>query len=186
MIPRPVYLLSPAAPDAVLRALVPEREIVHLVHSGELSGREAGLLLLPPELAPAQMVDALVRAAAAPAEASWLPVLVERSLDGGAARCLPLSLGWVTPPEELARWVGGDRDAKVLELRHALAQVARGRHDINNPLTSAMAETQLALMDATEPVVRSGLETIMEQLRRIRDLVAGLRSLRPPSEARRG
>jgi signal transduction histidine kinase len=68
----------------------------------------------------------------------------------------------------------------VLELRHVLARVARGRHDLNNPLTSAMAETQLALMDAKDPEIRAGLETIEEQLRRMRDLIASLRSIRTP------
>ena len=78
------------------------------------------------------------------------------------------------------RWVDGSLEAHVFELRHVLAQVARSRHDINNPLTSAMAETQMALMDAHDPALREGLETVEEQLRRIRDLVGALRNLRAP------
>ena len=90
-------------------------------------------------------------------------------------------LGWPVAPEALARWREGAEDAEVFELRHVLRRVARARHDLNNPLTSALAETQLALLDAQEPTVRTGLETIEEQLRRLRDLIQGLRALRPPS-----
>jgi signal transduction histidine kinase len=180
-----VYALSPETPDAFLRDLVPGRELVHLSRADELRGRPPGLLLLPVELPPDQVVAALTYAAASPAEAPWLPVLVERASGGGPGRAIPISLGWSTSAEELSRWAAGEEDPKVLELRHVLARVARARHDLNNPLTSAMAETQLALLDATEPAVRSGLETIEEQLRRIRDLVAGLRVFRPPAEGRR-
>ena len=43
-----------------------------------------------------------------------------------------------------------------------------------------MAKAQLALLDARDPGPRSGLETVEEQLRRIRDLVGTLRAFRPP------
>lgn len=62
-----------------------------------------------------------------------------------------------------------------------LTRVARARHDLNNPLTSAMAEAQLALMEAQDPAIREGLEVIEEQLRRIRDLIAALKAVRAPS-----
>ena len=182
--PCPVYLLSPEGPDAPLCALVPGREIVHLTRADELGGRAPGLLLLPPELSPDQVVAALAHAAASSDEAHWMAVLVERPSGESPARAVPISIGWPASGGELLRWASGDRGADVLELRHVLDRIGRSRHDINNPLTSAMAETQLALMDATDPVVRAGLETIEEQLRRIRDLVADLRAFRPPAEAR--
>lgn len=136
------------------------------------------MLLLHPELPPEQLVRAL--ALARRSGADWMPVLVEHAADG-AFSLIPVSLGWSTAPAALARWADGDSAAELLELRHVLAHVARARHDLNNPLTSAMAETQLALMDVEQPDIRAGLETIQEQLRRIRDLVGGLRVLRPPS-----
>ena len=182
---RPVYALTPESPDDSLRDLVPGRELTHLTTADELRGRAPGVLLLPIELPPDQLVAALNHVAAAPTEGPWLLLMVERFSDGARSRALPISVGWSTPAEQLARWAAGDPDAEVLELRHVLARVARARHDINNPLTSAMAETQLALMDATDPAICASLETIEEQLRRIRDLVASLRSLRPPSAAPR-
>lgn len=73
-----------------------------------------------------------------------------------------------------------EEEPPPLELCQVLSFVARARHDINNPLTSALAETQLLLLDAEDPEVRSGLETVEEQLRRIRDLVARLQALPRP------
>jgi signal transduction histidine kinase len=75
-----------------------------------------------------------------------------------------------------------DPDARgdvLLELNRVLAEVARARHDINNPLTSALAETQILLLDAEEGETREALDAIQTQLRRIRDLVAATRHLRP-------
>ena len=56
------------------------------------------------------------------------------------------------------------------------------RHDINNPLTAAMAEVQLLLMDLeADSEVGSAIRLVEDQLRRIRDLVAELPEHRPPS-----
>ena len=172
--PRPVYLLAPLGADLRLGALVPGQETIALSQAEELRDRTPGLLLLPIEVLPTdQVLAALAIAAAAPPESPWMPVLLERSDDGGRPLARPVSLGWPTAPAELARWAAGAVDAEVLELRHVLAGVARGRHDLNNPLTSALAETQLALLGAIDPGLRAGLERVEEQLRRIRDLVAG-------------
>lgn len=64
------------------------------------------------------------------------------------------------------------------ELARILQGVARARHDINNPLTAALAETQLLLMDARDAQLRESLEVIESQLRRIRDIAQ--ESLAPP------
>ena len=64
-----------------------------------------------------------------------------------------------------------------------VALVARARHDLNNFLTAAMAETQLALMDVADPGLREGLEAVEEQLRRIRDLVKEMRAVRAPADS---
>jgi signal transduction histidine kinase len=174
VLPRPLYLLAPRG-ASVDRSWSPDREPIVLHEAAELTGRPPGVLLLHADLPADDVVRALRAAATLPGP--WLPVLLEAS----GAVALPVSLGWPTPLAEVVRWADGAPDASVLELRHVLAWIARARHDVNNPLTSAMAETQLALVDAQEPEIREGLLVIEEQLRRIRDLVASLRVLRPPS-----
>ncbi len=67
----------------------------------------------------------------------------------------------------------------VFELQRILAVVARVRHDLNNPLTSALAEVQLLLMDAEEGETREALEVVQTQLRRIRDLLGSTGHLKP-------
>jgi signal transduction histidine kinase len=175
---RPVYLLAPAAADVGRALPFADSDPVVLRDVDELAGLAPGILVLHPDL-PAEQVLLAVRRVAHSGGA-WLPLLIQTAADGKAPWGVPLSLGWPSPPDELARWAEGAADAEVLELRHVLARVARARHDLNNPLTSAMAETQLALMDATDPELRAGLQTIEEQLRRMRDLIASLRGMRPP------
>jgi len=178
---RPIYLLAPGGADSGLDGLIPGWKPIRVEHAGALRDLPPGLLLLPVGQGADRVLAALAVAAQGPSDAGWLPVLVEAGPSGGPALLLPVSIGWASDPAELARWLGGAEDAQVLELRQVLTRVARGRHDLNNPLTSAMAETQLALMEVQDPAIRQGLETVEEQLRRIRDLVAGLRALRPPS-----
>jgi len=72
---------------------------------------------------------------------------------------------------------GEDRPL-ILEFRRILDRISRARHDLNNPLTSALAETQLLLMDVTDPESREALETVQRQLRRMRDMIQELRPLR--------
>jgi signal transduction histidine kinase len=177
---RPVYLLAPPGSDSGLDGLFPGRATVRVARASALSDLAPGLLLLPLQTIEGdELLAALQVAAAGPVESGWLPVLVV-DVAGQPRMLLPVSLGWATNPAELERWVEGAEDAQVLELRHVLTRVARARHDLNNPLTSAMAETQLVLLDARDPGLRSGLEAVEEQLRRIRDLVATLRIFRPP------
>jgi signal transduction histidine kinase len=175
---KPVYVLGPGG--GVPNGLVPGHDPISLAHPGDMRGRTAGVLLLPvPGVPGDQVLAALVIAAASPPDQPWLPVLVEADPKGGV-RTRPISIGWAAAPAELARWAEGEPYADVFELRHVLLRVARSRHDLNNPLTSAMAEVQLALMDATEPNVRSGLDTIEQQLERMRDMIAHLKALRTP------
>ncbi len=104
--------------------------------------------------------------------------------DGGDPPTLrTLSLGLPTGPEALLQHMAGAVGAHVtlIDLREALIQIANNRHDVNNPLTAALAETQILLMDAEdESETREALLTVQEQLRRIRDLVASTGHLRPP------
>lgn len=102
---------------------------------------------------------------------------------GADVHLRPLSPGYEEPLDQLlARWDPEDPHAgDLLELRNALARVRRVRHDVNNPLTAALAEVQLLLMDVEEDEARDSLEVVQEQLRRIRDRVQELAQLRPPT-----
>lgn len=102
--------------------------------------------------------------------------------DDDPVRVQGLSLGHPAELPELAERLGRDEadPGALLELRLLLREVATARHDINNPLTSALAEAQLLLLDVEEGEVREGLEVIQTQLRRIRDLVADTGHIRPP------
>ncbi len=94
-----------------------------------------------------------------------------------------LSLGLPAGPEALVQHVAGTVGTQVtlIDLREALIQIAKSRHDVNNPLTAALAETQILLMDADDDAeTREALLTVQEQLRRIRDLVAATGHLRLP------
>jgi signal transduction histidine kinase len=67
-------------------------------------------------------------------------------------------------------------DVRVAEMIRVIRRV---RHDINNPLTSVMAETQLILMDADDlsEEQKRGLETIEAMAGRIRDLTQELHEI---------
>ena len=113
-------------------------------------------------------------------EADWVPIHVEASSSENAGFLVrPLSLGY---PTDLADVVDAASDpdgaGPLLELRWILRRVAKARHDINNPLTAGLAETQLALMDGPEGEILESLQVIENQFRRIKDLVDGLAPLR--------
>lgn len=94
----------------------------------------------------------------------------------------PLSLGFAVTDQELDDVLDPDGDTwPPFELHEILRFVARVRHDINNPLTAGMAETQLLLMDLGEGgEVGESLVTIQRQLKRIQGLVQDLAHLRRP------
>jgi signal transduction histidine kinase len=75
-----------------------------------------------------------------------------------------------------ARATGEDAE----RLRQVLASVSHARHEVNNPLTSILAEAQLLLMDASTlpPEAQKSVQTIQEMAKRIRDVVRSLQSLR--------
>jgi len=75
---------------------------------------------------------------------------------------------------------GALEQGTLLELHGVLAEVARARHDLNNPLTSALAEVQILLMDAPPGgAEEESLLIIQDQLRRLRDRLVATRHLRP-------
>ena len=101
--------------------------------------------------------------------------------DGGLT-FRPLSLGFAIEGEELHDVLDPEGDGwPPFDLHEILRFVARIRHDINNPLTAGMAETQLLLMDlGEEGEVGESLVTIQRQLKRIQGLVQDLAHLRRP------
>lgn len=68
-------------------------------------------------------------------------------------------------------------------LRRVLAAVSHARHEVNNPLTSILAEAQLLLMDAATlpPDAQKSVQTIQEMANRIRDVVRSLQGFQEGS-----
>lgn len=73
-----------------------------------------------------------------------------------------------------------EKDAKLDEIADLVSRV---RHDINNPLTGVIGQTQLLLRADLEPNVKNRVEKIAQLSNRIRDIVAELREVqRTPSK----
>ncbi len=125
-----------------------------------------GWILLPHDADPA-LLHALVHATVSH-PGRWTLLLVNGS------KLVPLSPGMPVAANFVAERL--ETAPAVFSLRHAADDIARIRHDLNNPLTAAMAETQLLRMDADQ----EALEVIETQLRRLRDLIAGLAQWRLP------
>jgi len=121
----------------------------------------------------------LVRAVAERDE-TWVPLVLDAEGAEGDPVARTLSVGFPLVLDELLDRVD-EAEKPILELRTVLRYISRARHDINNPLTSGLAETQLLLMDVEEGEIRESLEVIQDQLRRIRDLVAALSVLKQPT-----
>lgn len=124
--------------------------------------------------------DAVLRAVEhmATGRGEWTPVLVGEEEGELVARTV--SLGYQHPLAETVGAAAGGETTALIELRGVLEQISRSRHDINNPLTSALAESQLLLMDVPAgSELREPVQTVLEQLRRIRDLVSATVHLRP-------
>lgn len=178
---QPVYLTLPAGPlrDACLQAFAADTLVgtsLDALGSGETT--DPGVVLLGPEQLSVGELAALAERLYARGS-GWRFALVHR---GSPPEIQVLSVGHAEALEEVAR-AASDLEANrgaLLELREILQEVSRARHDINNPLTSAMAEVQLLLMDVGEGEVREGLDVIQTQLRRIRDLVADTGHIRAP------
>ncbi len=87
---------------------------------------------------------------------------------------VPLPVG----PRLPASWVSARlaEAPEVFSVEATARALSRIRHDLNNPLTAALAETQLLRLDSEE----EGLGVIEEQLRRLRDLILELGAWRLP------
>lgn len=145
------------------------------------AGSGGGMLLLGPDVADREVSS--LGGALGGGDSAWSVFRgAEPDEEGGVElEPVPLPGSCTVALADVASRLGPtEGDAPPLELCRVLSFVARARHDINNPLTSALAETQLLLMDVQDGEIRAGLETIEEQLRRIRDLVARLQALPRP------
>ena len=149
-----------------------------MISPSEMNGSPTHMVLLGPDVSPEETLR-LVKAVAE-RQGTWVPLVLDNGSDGEGTVARTLSVGFPLVLDELLTRVE-EAEKPILELRTVLKFVSRARHDINNPLTSGLAETQLLLMDIEEGEIRESLEVIQDQLRRIRDLVASLSVLKQPS-----
>jgi len=177
---RPIYLAAPEGPVRDrCRTLLPGALVVAPELSA-LASAPPGLVLVEP-----RGVDVAELAAAAEAlsaAAGWKLCTVQ---EGGAEPLVvqTVSFGQGHTAEDVARWSDDPEAKQLLELHGVLAEVSRARHDLNNPLTSALAEVQMLLMDAPGGPEEESLLIIQEQLRRLRDRLLATRHLRPAAHA---
>jgi signal transduction histidine kinase len=151
--------LDPAELDAIGFAATPHEPGGSLPDDG-------GWILVGGALPDGELGALLRQVAAHPGD--WSLFLV---VEGGL---VPLPVG----PALSAAFVSERRQTtpEVFSVAATALALARIRHDLNNPLTAALAETQLLRLDSDE----EGLAVIEEQLRRLRDLILELGAWRLP------
>lgn len=174
----PLVVALPAGPlrDRVYSALSGLPDIQQTGHwSDVVTGEDAhGAVLVDAGMPAEELGRLLQRMAALPG--AWTALLVGPDAEGRLV-CTPVSPGFPVPLPEAGKGEGG-----VGGQRYMMRALSRARHDINNPLTSALAEVQLLLLDGdSDPELSESLEIVQQQLRRIRDLIIGLSRFRPPS-----
>ncbi len=183
----PRYLLAPEGVDVAplrswLEALGPLRVISGpeelLGMNGSEGSADPGWVFVPAEWAVGRLHRLLAQLANQ--SGAWSPLLV--ATIGEKVSVLPVSPGyreeWSAALERIA---AAGTPAALLSFRRCLEELSRIRHDINNPLTAALAETQLMLMESDlEEDRKESLEVVEAQLRRIAALVAELTALRAP------
>jgi len=82
--------------------------------------------------------------------------------------------------EEKLRARVADCEARLVEIAELVARV---RHEINNPLTGVLGQSQLLLREELPAKARKRAETIEELAIRMRDVVAQLRQVqRQPTD----
>jgi hypothetical protein len=138
-----------------------------------------GWLIVPPDLPEALLGRLLV--AVGGRRDPWTILLMVR--DGDELRVLPLSPGHAdTPARTAERLAAPGLDPGYVGHRRLLRELTRFRHDVNNALTSALAETQFLRMDAPEgSELATALGMVEGQIDRIRRLNAALVALRAPA-----
>ena len=175
-----VVLEQPGSARDELVAELSSEELLVLDSWEAFRGRDPdgwGIMILGPGLSGNEILEVLEHQARE--NPPWV-ILLAREEDGRLA-LRSLSLGHALSPDRVGKIAGApEEEGPILDLHWALRVVARARHDLNNPLTSGLAEAQLLLMDEHPPEVKESLETIQEQFRRLRDMVADLSRLRVP------
>ena len=148
----------------------------------------AGWLLISDDVSGDTLRDLLVRLSGT--MDPWAPLLVRGIGDPEVpTELIPLSPGWPESPSKVSeRLSTGGSAAGYLAFRGAMADLSKVRHDINNPLTAALAEVQLSLLDVEpDSELETSLKVVERQIRRIRDMVMELNHYRTPrSTARAG
>ena len=176
----PIYVIAPEASRVRARART-LGGTVEAFDSLEAWGgpgeREPGVVLVDGEAAD---TESLLRLAAEMPEheGSWTLGVVGGP-EGGSVRSL--AFGPTSELEDVARLAEDPHEGRdvLIDLQRTLAEIARVRHDVNNPLTAALAEVQLLLFDVEDEESRESLNITQTQLRRIRDLMASTSHLRP-------
>lgn len=174
---------DPERRDRVVKALEPRTATVHdsiASVQGPIEETRCAVVVDSDDRIPLADVLALCREVA-DRDQEKLVFLAETGDVGVTFR--PLSLGFAVNDDEVADVLDPEGETwPPFDLHEILRFVARIRHDINNPLTAGMAETQLLLMDlGEEGEVGESLVTIQRQLKRIQGLVQDLAHLRRPS-----
>lgn len=86
-------------------------------------------------------------------------------------------MGRIVTTEDDLRKVIAEGEARLEEIADVVARV---RHEINNPLTGVIGQTQLLLRSELDESARRRVETIEQLAIRIRDIVARLRDVQRP------
>ena len=174
----PIYIVAPAGSlkDALVAAFPGAIQLAPPLAASTLLPLAPGLILA--DLRQSGAEEALAAGAALVKVPGWTLAAVSVQ-DGASLTFRTVSIGYDHPLQEVVEHVAAPSGTgTLLELPGVLAEIAKARHDINNPLTSALAEVQILLLDAEDGEVREALETVQEQLRRLRDMVAATRHLR--------
>ena len=149
-------------------------EVVDPDHWFETGTREPGLVVLDPHaMTPGGLVHLLSECIA---EDGWVVAAWRGDEDLRVLNASPR----YGARDLVQAFDGEDGAPYLLDLRRIMKDVSHARHDLNNPLTSALAETQLLLMDEPGGEVQASLETVQHQLRRLRDLIKLLSPIRLP------
>lgn len=179
----PLYLVGAFSGGAALRldeGGMGAREVTQVSEAEAFPqpGSTPGWVILSPDLPDAVVLGLLRRMGRTPGP--WSPLLLLEEEVNGELRLLPLSPGMSVTVETLQGHLREeDSRASLLSLRLLVSELARIRHDVNNPLTAALAEVQLLLMDRPgDSEDAEGLRVVEAQLKRIRDLVAQLSAYR--------
>lgn len=171
----PIYLVarSGSRRDEIARSLGASVTAFDSVEAlGRLGDLPAGVILIGREDGgDTQVLDLVSRIVA---DSPLWRVGVAVGDDGEAYRSL--SLGPRVEAGEISvKAQDSDSSRDMLAgMRYVLEEVAEARHVLNNQLTSALAETQLLLLDVTDDEARESYVIIYQQLKGMRDVIAGM------------